>query len=67
MDDFEKLINASVLIDWIMCAYSDWCVGAIRGIVDHINEMPSAEAMKPLPEPIEHTALIENEKERINP
>ena len=41
MDDFEKNINASDLIDWIMCAFPDWCVGDVRGIVDHVNEMPS--------------------------
>ena len=43
MSDFEKSINASDLIDWIMCAYSDWCVGDVRGIIDHVNEMPSTE------------------------
>jgi len=43
MDDFEKLINASDLIEWIMETYPDWCVGAIRGIVDHIDGMPSAQ------------------------
>lgn len=43
MSDFEKLINASDLIEWIMEAYSDWCVGAVRGIVDHVDNMPSAQ------------------------
>ena len=43
MSDFEKLINASDLIEWIMETYPDWCVGAIRGIVDHINKLPSAQ------------------------
>lgn len=43
MSDFEKLINASDLFDWIMETYPDWCVGAIRGIVDHIKKMPSAQ------------------------
>ena len=41
--DFEKLINASDLIEWIMETDPDWCVGAIRSIVDHIDEMPSAQ------------------------
>lgn len=39
--DFEKLINASDLIEWIMETYPDWCEGTVRGIVDHIDEMPS--------------------------
>ena len=43
MSDFEKSINASDLIDWIMCAFPDWCVGDVRAIVDHVNEMPSAQ------------------------
>ena len=43
MSDFEKLINASDLIEWIMETYPDWCVGAIRGIVDHIDKLPSAQ------------------------
>ena len=44
MSDFEKSINASDLIDWIMCAFPDWCVGDVRAIVDHVNEMPSAQS-----------------------
>lgn len=47
MNDFEKLINASDLIEWIMETYPDWCVGAIRGIVDHIDKLPSIQ-----PEPL---------------
>jgi hypothetical protein len=43
MSEFEKLINASDLIEWIMEAYPDWCVGAIRSIVDHIDKLPSAQ------------------------
>ena len=43
MRDFEKLINANDLIEWIMETYPDWCVGAIRGITDHVSEMPSAQ------------------------
>lgn len=43
MRDFEKLINASDLIEWIMETYPDWCEGAVRGIVDHVDEMPSAQ------------------------
>ena len=43
MSDFDKSINASDLIDWIMCAFPDWCVGDVRAIVDHVNEMPSAQ------------------------
>lgn len=43
MSDFEKSINASDLIEWIMCAFPDWCVGDVRRIVDHVNEMPSAQ------------------------
>ena len=42
MDDFEKLINASDLIEWIMETYPDWCVGDVRSIVDHIMDLPSA-------------------------
>ena len=45
MSEFEKLINASDLIEWIMEAYPDWCVGDIRSIVDHIDKLPSAEKM----------------------
>ena len=43
MDDFEKLINASDLIEWIMETYPDWCVGDVRSIVDHVIDLPSAE------------------------
>lgn len=43
MSDFEKLINESDLIEWIMETYPDWCVGDVRGIVDHVDEMPSAQ------------------------
>lgn len=41
MSDFEKLINASDLIEWIMETYPDWCEGAVRSIVDHVENMPS--------------------------
>lgn len=41
MSDFDKLINASDLIDWIMESYPDWCEGDVRAIVNHIDEMPS--------------------------
>lgn len=44
MSDFEKLINASDLIEWIMDTYPDWCcVGAVRSIVGHVDNMPSAQ------------------------
>ena len=43
MGDFEKSINASDLIEWIMCTFPDWCEGSVREIVDHVNEMPSAQ------------------------
>ena len=43
MDDFEKLINASDLIEWIMETYPDWCVGDVRSIVDHVMDLPSAQ------------------------
>ena len=43
MDDFEKLINASDLTEWIIETCPEWCEGAIRTIVDHIDEMPSAQ------------------------
>lgn len=43
MDDFEKLINASDLIEWIMETYPDWCVGDVRSIVDHVKDLPSAQ------------------------
>lgn len=43
MGDFEKLINASDLIEWIMETYPDWCEGAVRSIVDHVEHMPSAQ------------------------
>ena len=42
MSDFKKLINAIDLIEWIIETCPDWCEGAIRSIVDHIDEMPSA-------------------------
>ena len=41
--EFERCINASDLIDWIIETCPDWCEGAIRTIVDHIDEMPSAQ------------------------
>jgi len=43
MSDFEKLINASDLIDWIIEIDPEWCIGTVRSIVDHIEEMPSAQ------------------------
>lgn len=43
MNDFKKLINANDLIEWIMETYPDWCVGTVRSIVDHVENMPSAE------------------------
>jgi NADH pyrophosphatase NudC (nudix superfamily) len=43
MSDFEKLINASDLIEWVMETFPDWCVGAVRSIVDHVEAMPSAQ------------------------
>ena len=43
MDDFEKLINASDLIEWIMETYPDWCVGDVRSIVDHVIDLPSVQ------------------------
>lgn len=43
MSDFVKRINASDLIDWIMCAFPDWCEGSVREIVDHVNEMSPAQ------------------------
>ena len=43
MTDFDKLINASDLIGWIMEAYPDWCEGDIRVIVDHIDQLPPAQ------------------------
>lgn len=43
MGDFEKLINASDLIEWIMETYTDWCEGTVRSIVDHVEHMPSAQ------------------------
>ena len=46
LDCVERLINASDLIDWIMESCPDWCVGDVRGIVDHIHEMPSAQPQK---------------------
>ena len=46
MSDFEKLINASDLIEWIMETYPDWCEGDVRGIVDHVEEIPSAQPEK---------------------
>lgn len=46
MDDFEKLINASDLIEWIMETYPDWCVGDVRSIVDHVMDLPSAQPEK---------------------
>ena len=43
MSDFEKLITASDLIEWIMETFPDWCVGAVRSIVDHVEALPSAQ------------------------
>lgn len=56
MSDFEKLIYASDLIGWIMEAYPDWCVGDVRSIVDHVEDMPSAQ-----PEPCVDTIDALNE------
>lgn len=44
MSDFEKLINASDLIEWIIETDPDWCVGSVRCIIDHIDKMPSAQS-----------------------
>lgn len=44
MSDFEKLINASDLIEWIMETYPDWCVGDVRSIVDHVGTMRPAQS-----------------------
>ena len=43
MSDFKKLIYASDLIEWIMETNPDWCVGAVRSIVDHVEDMPSTQ------------------------
>lgn len=43
MSDFEKLINASDLIEWIMEAFPDWCVGPVRSIVDYVEALPSVQ------------------------
>ena len=43
MSNFEKLINASDLIEWIIETDPDWCVGSVRSIIDHIDKMPSAQ------------------------
>ena len=43
MSDFEKCINASDLIEWIIETDPDWCVGSVRCIIDHIDKMPSAQ------------------------
>lgn len=57
MSDFEKSINASDLIDWIMCAFPDWCVGDVRAIIDHVNEMTPAQ-----PEPCEELDFVQEHK-----
>ena len=44
MSDFEKLINASDLIEWIIETDPDWCVGSVRCIIDHIDKMPSTQS-----------------------
>lgn len=48
MSDFGKLINASDLIEWILETYPDWCVGAVRSIVDHVEALPSAQPERKL-------------------
>ena len=50
MSDFEKLINASDLIEWIMEAFPDWCVGPVRSIVDYVEALPSAQQWIPVSE-----------------
>lgn len=54
MDDFEKLINASDLIEWVMETYPDWCVGDVRSIVDHVMDLPSAQPEITDEQAIEH-------------
>ena len=68
MSDFEKLINASDLIEWIMETYPDWCVGDVRGIVDHIDNMSSARPTL-YGYNIEHLELIARvlQKENLSP
>ena len=46
MSDFEKQINASDLIEWIIETDPDWCVGSVRSIIDHIDKMPSAQPIR---------------------
>ena len=43
MSDFTRLINASDLTEWIMESFPDWCEGDVRSIINHIDDMPSAE------------------------
>ena len=43
MSEFEKCINASDLIDWMMCVFPDWCEGDVRHIMDHVDKMPSVQ------------------------
>ena len=41
MSDFDRLINASDLTEWIVESFPDWCEGDVRSILDHIYEMPT--------------------------
>lgn len=46
MTDFEITINAHDIIDWIIEVFPDWCIGDVRTIVDHIDEMASAQSRR---------------------
>ena len=43
MNNFEKLINVSDFIKWIIKTYPDWYMDNVRSIVDHVVDMPSAQ------------------------
>ena len=48
VDKFDKAINQSDLEEWIMETFPDWCVGDVRLIMNHMDEMPSVTPQEPI-------------------
>ena len=48
VDKFDKAINQSDLEEWIMETFPDWCVGDVRQIMNHMDEMPSVTPQEPI-------------------
>ena len=68
MSDFDRLINASDLTEWIVESFPDWCEGDVRSILDHIYEMPTHPTPSNTLGALEsgHSELEKNSKELEN-